>query len=76
MANIQISFDKKFPKVLSEKKSTDLLFLPNDSGFKYCLTVIDCASRYKWAAPVRSKTASAITNAFQKIMKEENYKNP
>ena len=59
-----------------ERFETDLLFLPNDSGFRYCLTVIDCASRYKWVAPVKSKTASAVLNAFLKITKQENYKKP
>ena len=46
----------------------DILFLPEDkSGQKYCLTCIDAASRFKWAQPLSTKTATAVLTAFKKF---------
>lgn len=45
----------------------DLLFLPNDNGFKYALTVIDIASRYKEARPLKSKLSEHVAAAFSDI---------
>ena len=45
----------------------DLLELPNDSGFKYCLVVVDVASRYREAKPLRLKTAQAVKNAIEEM---------
>ena len=36
----------------------------------YILTVVDCFSKYAWAAPIKKKTGSEITKAFMKIFKE------
>jgi len=41
--------------------------LPDNDGFRYCLFVIDCFSKYLWVEPLKNKTASEVTNAFQKI---------
>ena len=60
----------------NERHEIDLLFLPTDKGYKYCLTVIDCASRYKWAEPVKNKTANAILEAYKQIMKRDFYSKP
>ena len=39
-----------------------------NDGYRYILTVIDVFSKYAWVAPVRSKDASTVTNAFQQIL--------
>jgi len=53
----------------------NLLFLPHDKlpcgwkVFKYALTVVDIASRYKEAEPLTSKNSDEVAQAFQKIEK-------
>lgn len=47
----------------------DLLFLPHDHGYKYALTVIDVASRYKEAEPLKTKKADEVTAALSRIYK-------
>ena len=53
----------------------DLLFLPHDKlprgrkVWKYVLTVVDIASRYKEAKPLTSKNSEDVVQAFQKIYK-------
>ena len=51
----------------------DLLFLPHDKlprgrkVYKYALTVVDIASRYKEAEPLTSKDSAEVAKAFQSI---------
>ena len=49
----------------------DLLFLPHDklrrNTYKYALTVVDNASRYKEAEPLTSKDSNEVARAFQAI---------
>ena len=49
----------------------DLLFLPHDKlrrkTYKYALTVVDIASRYKEAEPLTSKDSNEVAKAFQSI---------
>ena len=51
----------------------DLLFLPHDKPprgrkvYKYALTVVDIASRYKEAEPLTSKDSNEVAKAFQSI---------
>ena len=54
----------------------DLLFLPHDKlprgkkkNYKYALTVVDIASRYKEAEPLTSKNSDEVARAFQSIYK-------
>ena len=53
----------------------DLLFLPlykhphGRKVYKYALTVIDVASRYKAAEPLTSKESDEVSKAFQRIYK-------
>ncbi len=57
----------------NENHQADLLFLPYDKvgrkTYKYALTVIDVASRYKQAVPLSSKNSSEIAAALEKIYK-------
>lgn len=49
----------------------DLLFLPHDKvgrfTYKYALTVVDLASRYKEAQPIQNKSAKTVADAIEKI---------
>ena len=40
-----------------------------NEGFRFLLRVIDIYSKYAWVIPVKDKKATAIANAFQKILK-------
>ena len=55
----------------NEVHQADLLFLPHDKvgkrTFKYALTVVDVASRYKEAEPLTSKTAAEVADALYRI---------
>ena len=66
------TFDVNFPNAVHQ---ADLLFLPHDKLprgkkiFKYALTVVDVASRFKAAEPLTSKDSSEVSRAFRKIVK-------
>jgi len=65
----------KFPHYTQDKPNhthqVDILYLSHDtrgkSKYKYALTVIDIASRYKEAEPLKTKSAEETTAAIQKI---------
>ncbi len=42
----------------------DILFLPTDKKFRYCLCAVDAASRFKWAQPMTNKSAESCLKAF------------
>jgi len=50
-------------------QQADLLFLPNDNGFKYLLVVVDLGSRLTDAEPLKNKTAQSVKDAFKEIYK-------
>ena len=66
------TFDVDLPNAVHQ---ADLLFLPHDKLprgkkiFKYALTVVDIASRFKAAEPLTSKDSSEVSRAFRKIYK-------
>jgi hypothetical protein len=53
----------------------DVLYIPWDKFrgkiYKYKLSIIDCASRYKWQVSLTEKTAKHVSKAFKKV-----YSNP
>ena len=65
-------FDVSFPNSVHQ---ADLLFLPHDrlprgrKIYKYALTVVDVASRFKAAELLSSKESSEVSRAFQRIYK-------
>ena len=65
---------------VGEIHQADLLFLPTDTvgrkKFKYALTVVDVASRYKDAEPLSDKSALSVANALEKIYKRGPLKYP
>lgn len=48
-------------------QQADLLFLPNDGGYKYALVVTDIATRISDAEPLKSKQSEYVMKAFKKI---------
>ena len=73
------TFDVDFPNAVHQ---ADLLFLPHDelprgkNIFKYALTVVDVASRFKAAEPLASKDSSEVSKAFKKIYQKRPLKWP
>ena len=57
--------------VSNEVHQADLVFLPHDrirqKTFRYALTIVDVASRYKDAEPLTSKTAAEVTDGLARI---------
>lgn len=54
----------------------DLLFLPNDHGYKYALVVVDTNTRKVDAEPLKTKSSKNVLKAFQKIYKRGILKTP
>ncbi len=63
----QINYSHFDVTVPNEVHQADLLFLPHDHGYKYALTVVDIASRFKQAEPLKTKSASEVASAFERI---------
>ena len=63
-------FDEDSPNAVHQ---ADLLYLPHDRvgqrTYKYALTVVDVASRYKEAEPLTDKTAAEVATALSRIYK-------
>ena len=59
--------------VPNEVHQADMLFLPHDrvrqKTFRYALTVVDVASRYKEAEPLTRKTAAEVADGLTRIYK-------
>ena len=64
----RLKFDVPTPNKVHQ---ADLLFLPHDkvdrSTYKYALTVVDIASRFKEAQPLTSKNSDEVAKAFKTI---------
>jgi len=55
---------------IDEIWSADLVEMPNDKGFHYILTVIDCFSKYSWTVPLKNKQSQTVINAFKNIIEQ------
>ena len=62
----------------NEVHQADLLFLLHDrvGTFRYALTLVDVASRYKEAEPLTSKTAAEVADALSRIFRRGSLKWP
>ena len=68
----------------NDTHQADILYLPHDGvkqgrktiTYKYVLTVIDAASRYKEAEPLKTKTATEVCQAIKKIYERNPLKYP
>ena len=68
---------KKFRKRVVLAKAVDKIWAADlvdmqaysreNRGYKYILMVIDVFSKYGWAIPLKSKTASEVTGAFKRL---------
>ena len=71
------TFDVRIP---NEVHQADLLFLPHDrrgrKTYKYALTVVDVASRYKEAEPLSTKESAEVATAFSTIYNRSQLKWP
>ena len=54
----------------------DLLFLPNDSGFKYALVCVDIVSKITDSEPIKDKEAKTVKIAFETMFKRGILKPP
>ena len=45
-----------------------------NKGFKFLLCVNDIFSKYAWVVPLKDKKDVTITNAFQKVLKESDWR--
>ena len=54
--------------------SADLIDMPSESGYRYCLTIIDLYTRYAWVVPLKRKTANEVREAFEKTFKDSGRK--
>ena len=72
-------FDVSSPNAVHQ---ADLLFLPHDKlpkgrkVYKYALTVVDVASRYKAAEPLASKESEEVSRGFARIYRRGTLKWP
>ena len=57
-------------------QQADLLFLPDDSGYKYALVISDVGSRLSDAQQIKTKSNDDVTNAFKIIYKRNILKIP
>jgi hypothetical protein len=51
-------------------QQSDILYLPSDRGFKYCLVVVDNHSKKVDAVPLREINAPAVLKGFKKIYED------
>ncbi|CAG8728277.1 24285_t:CDS:2, partial [Cetraspora pellucida] len=53
--------------ISNECHQADILYMPHNITYKYCLCIVDVASQYKWAVPLTDKTSSSVAKAFKKV---------
>ena len=52
-------------------QQADLLFLPDDKGYKYALVVVDANNGVTDAEPIKGKTSKAVLDGFMTIYKRK-----
>jgi len=66
---------RDIPKLKVYKRDSvdqaDLLFLPNDNGFRYLLVIVDCATRSLDAEPLKTKQPKEVLKGIKKIYKRK-----
>jgi hypothetical protein len=61
-SKIQPHFDIYKPHFIHQ---VDILYLPNDGGYKYGLTIVDLGSRKTDCIPLKTKTSEAVADALK-----------
>lgn len=59
-----------------EQQQADILFLPDDNGYKYCLVVVDIANNRTDAFALKTKSTTEVLNAFKRIYSNKILKKP
>jgi len=54
----------------------DILYLPEDNGYKYALVVVDCGTKIVDARPLKTKEPKDVLKAFKSIYKGKYLKPP
>jgi hypothetical protein len=62
--------------VANAVQQADILYLPDDNGYKFCLVVVDVADHRIDAQQLKTLTAESVRNAFKIIYKREILKMP
>lgn len=57
----------------NDMHQADLIFTTTDRGYKYILSVIDMASRYKAGRPLKTKDTKTVNNALMSIYKNDKH---
>ena len=57
-------------------QQADLLYLPDDNGFKYLLAVVDLGSRLMDAEALKNRDATTVRNAMIKLYKRKILQEP
>ena len=57
-------------------QQADLLYLPDDNGFKYLLVVVDLGSRLMDAQEIKNRDATTVRNAMIKLYKRKILQEP
>jgi hypothetical protein len=67
----KIDKDDEIPHIYGADKwaiqQADILYMPNDNGYKYMLVVVDVSSGITDAEPLKSKDNKTVLDAFKKI---------
>ena len=65
----------QYPEV-GQIVQADILYMPNDKGYKYMLVVVDNGSRLIDAEPMKTHDSAATVEAFRDIFKRHNVRMP
>ena len=71
--------EKNQPRMKKYQEGThqaDVLYMPDDDGYSYALTVVDCSSRLTDARPLKTRDAQTVLNAIKDIYKGKILKQP
>ena len=66
------------PPLLTPAKAilqADLIYLPDDNGFRFALVCVDISTGYTDAEPVKERDAETVLKAYKKITSREPLKN-
>jgi hypothetical protein len=75
-AKVFTTVKQQIPSIEDYNFMADLLFLPNDRGFKYLLVVVDLASDEFDIEPINNKEPKTILKAMQTMFKRDFIKEP
>jgi len=66
------AIDKQWQADLADMSS----IAKDNDGYKFLLTVIDCFSKYAWAIPIKTKSASSLLQAFKNLFEKSHPRKP